>query len=66
MAYTTFENSCGVKPDELPDSEVFTGGTIAGNICWEILSSDESSLVMFDEPFFAFGDSSRIFFSLAP
>ncbi|HLZ68703.1 MAG TPA: hypothetical protein VKV26_02220, partial [Dehalococcoidia bacterium] len=63
VAYSTFDNSCGVIPNELPDSETFTGGTISGNLCWEIRSSDAGSLVMFDNPFLA-GNQSRVYLSL--
>ncbi|MCK9440648.1 MAG: hypothetical protein M0Q13_04420 [Methanothrix sp.] len=48
IGYSTFENSPGVIPDPLPDSEVFTGGSIEGNIAWQIKSSDSGSLVMYD------------------
>lgn len=63
VAYSTFENNCGVIPDELPDSEVFTGGCIEGYVGWEIKSSDAYSLVMYDKPF-SFGETERIYFSL--
>jgi hypothetical protein len=51
VAYSTFENPCGIIPDELPDPEVFTGGVINGNVCWEIRAGEGASLVMFDEPY---------------
>jgi hypothetical protein len=50
VAYSTFEDACGVIPDEIPDSQVFTGGAISGNICWQIKSAD-IALVMFDHGF---------------
>ena len=54
VAYTTFNNSCGVLPEpnlQLNDPQVFTGGTVSGNAaCWEIRSSDAASLAMFYEP----------------
>jgi hypothetical protein len=56
VGYSTFENSAGVIPDPLPDSELFAGGVIEGNIGWEIKSSDADSLVMYDNPL-SFGDS---------
>ena len=46
VAYTTFDNSCGVIPNELPDPELFTSGTIGGAVCWNIASSDADSLVL--------------------
>ncbi len=53
VSYSTFEHSCGVIPDEISDREVFTGGTIRGNVCWEVLSSDAANLLMYDYPFWA-------------
>lgn len=63
VSYSTFENSCGVIPDEISDAEVFTGGTIAGNECWEVRTSDVGSLVMYDGPFLG-NDANRKFFAL--
>jgi hypothetical protein len=64
VGYSTFENSPGVIPDPLPDSEVFSGGEIEGNVGWEIKSSDAYSLVMYDNPI-SFGDSNeRIYMAL--
>jgi hypothetical protein len=63
VSYSTFENGCRVIPDEIPDAEVPTGGTIGGNVCWSIRSSDVSSLLMYDSPSTNRGDS-RIFFLL--
>lgn len=63
VAYTTFSNSCGVIPDALPRSEVFPGGSIAGNLCWQVRASDAGSLVMF----YDVGrgrDAQRIYFAL--
>ena len=38
VVYTTFEHSCGVIPNTLPNSELFAGGTVEGNECWAIAS----------------------------
>jgi hypothetical protein len=48
VEYTTFSNDCGVIPDQITPNQVFTGGTIEGNVCWEVKSSDAPSLVMYD------------------
>ena len=64
VGYSTFENSPGVIPDPLPDSEVFSGGVIEGNIGWEIKSSDASSLVMYDNPISFGGNKDRIYMAL--
>jgi hypothetical protein len=64
VGYSTFENSPGVIPDPLPDSEVFSGGVIEGNIGWEIKSSDASSLVMYDNPVSFGGNKDRVYLAL--
>jgi hypothetical protein len=63
VSYSTFENRCGVIPDEVTDAEVFTRGTIAGNECWAVRSADVGSLVMYDDPFLG-NDANRKFFAL--
>ncbi len=63
VSYSTFEDHCGVIPSEISDAEVFTGGTISGNECWAVRSSDVGSLVMYDDPFLG-NDANRKFFAL--
>ncbi len=63
VVYTTFENSCGVIPNELSDPELFRGGQIEGSECWEVASSDVDSLVMLLEPDFL-SEGKRVWFSL--
>ncbi len=63
VSYSTFSDSCGVIPNELPDAETFTGGTITGNLCWDIRSSDAGSLVLYDNPFLG-GGKPRVYLSL--
>ena len=63
VVYTTFSDSCGVIPNELPDPELFTNGEIEGYECWQIASDDAESLMMFLEPAFL-SDSPRVWFSL--
>lgn len=48
VTYSTFENSCGVIPDELEDPETFKGGTIEGNVCFEVRQEDVAGLLLFD------------------
>lgn len=62
VAYSTFDNTCGVVPNEIPSAETFPGGTLSGDICWEVPASDVGTLLMFDDPF-AF-DAERVYFSL--
>jgi hypothetical protein len=61
VSYTTFERSCGVIPDPLSDTTVFTGGAIEGNVCWQVAASDVASLVMYDAPL---GSDAMTFFAL--
>lgn len=59
-----FDASCGVIPEDIDDSgETFPGGTITGNVCWNIQSTDAESLVMIAEETLTF-DETRVFFSL--
>ena len=64
VSYSTYsDNRCGVIPNDFPSlTEVFSGGTISGNVCWSVKSSDAAALVMFDdEPYEA---SDRVWFTL--
>jgi hypothetical protein len=65
VVYTTFDDSCGVIPDEYPDRETFRGGTSEGNLCWQVRSSDASSLVAFDDADFE-RRPNRPYFALTP
>jgi hypothetical protein len=64
VAYSAFDDRCGVVPGALPDAEVFAGGTIRGNVCWAARPDDAGSLVMYDSPFLG-DDADRVFFALA-
>jgi tetratricopeptide (TPR) repeat protein len=64
IGYSTFENSPGVIPDPIPDSEVFTGGVIQGYVGWEIKSSDANALVMYDNPISVGGNNNRVYMAL--
>ena len=46
VAYTQSENDCGVIPNDFPFSDVFPGGTVTGNVCWEVDSAHTASLLM--------------------
>lgn len=63
VAYDSFE--CGVIPDELDAfTEIFPGGKIEGNVCFDIEAGDADSLVLYAEPLFSFADKDRVFFAL--
>jgi len=38
VGYSTFENSCGVIPDDIDNQsgDVFPGGSVEGNVCYEV------------------------------
>ena len=63
VVYTTFANSYGVIPDDLPDPELFTNGTVEGNVCWEVADDDVDSLQMFLDSGFL-SDTPRTWFAL--
>lgn len=48
IGYRTFTDSCGVIPDRLEDPEVYPGGTITGNLCWQVRSPDAATLTVYD------------------
>ena len=50
VEYRTFTDSCGVIPDDFEDFiRIFPGGELQGNICYEVVSSDINSLVLFGD-----------------
>jgi hypothetical protein len=66
VAYEPFDATCGVIPEDLNDTgETFPGGTVTGNVCWNVESSDATSLVMVAEETFSF-EETRAFLSLDP
>lgn len=64
VSYRTFENGCGVIPNDIPSSEVFPGGMIIANVCFQVQSGDVDSLVLYIEDFFSFDSDSRVYFAL--
>ncbi len=66
-SYEMFNNTCGVYPDDATAiGELFEGGSAEFNVCWQIASADEDSLVMYIEPN-AFGTGVEpVWFSLEP
>jgi hypothetical protein len=64
VSYTTFDPGCGVYPDDYYFAgELFPGRTIEVNVCWQIDSTDEDSLVMYVEPLLS-TDSDPVWFAL--
>ena len=60
VVYGPFDYDCGIIPDEL-DGELYGGGKILGNICFEI-PEDEAGFILIHEP--ESGAESRRFLSL--
>ena len=57
VVYSTFGNSCGVIPDGfLFKGDLLPGGSMTGNICWQVPSAEAGSLIAFvtlnDKPYY--------------
>ncbi len=64
VSYTVFNNTCGVYPGDLYSvTELFPDGSAEFNVCWQIDSQDEGSLVMYVESVLDF-NSQPVWFSL--
>jgi hypothetical protein len=50
VVYSSFEDSCGLIPDEVPDDEVAAGDSVEGHVCWSVPEDEAESLVMVDSP----------------
>jgi len=63
VAYTG-EDTCGVVPGEIEVfSEVFPGGTVAGNLCWSVRNEDADGLVLYAQEAVTL-DGESLFFDL--
>jgi hemolysin type calcium-binding protein len=62
--YLARRNPCGIVPDKLPATEVLSGDTITGNICWQVRSSDVDALLLFDDKLFI--EARRVWLRLTP
>jgi hypothetical protein len=50
VVYSTFGNSCGVIPDDFGmKGDLLPGGSMVGNVCWSVPSSEAGSLIAFIE-----------------
>ena len=66
IVYETFRDRCGIFPDEFPSSsEVFSGGTLEGNECWQIRVADMHSLTLLVDAD-RFNNADRVWFALRP
>lgn len=63
VAYDAFA-TCGVVPDGLDEfRDVFPGGSLEGNLCWEVSEDDADALVLLVDEFSFAGD--RVVFAAA-
>jgi len=63
VAYTG-EDTCGVVPGEIEVfSEVFPGGTVAGNLCWSVRAEDVGGLLLYAQEAVTL-DGEPLFFDL--
>ena len=63
-AYDVFDN-CGMIPDRLDlGKRVSGGGTLVGNLCYEVAEEDVGSLVLYVGPGSQFAEQGAIWFSL--
>lgn len=61
VLHTASENSCGDHSNIIPEElygEIFAGGKIAGNICFEV-RNEASDLILMYEPYWSYGDDRR-------
>jgi hypothetical protein len=59
--YDQLRNGCGIVPDMVPPNLVTPGGSVRGNVCFQVRASDLDSLVLFDnQP----AENDRVYFSL--
>ncbi len=66
VPYLTFVSSCGAIPDPLPEAAVGPGGSVTGNVCWTVRTSDAAALVLYDVPPVQGSDPVRLYFALHP
>lgn len=65
VARDTFDAYCGVFPDPISDAgEAFPDGTVTGNECWSVATTEVDSLMLMVEDSSIFDGSSRTFFAL--
>ena len=63
VAYGAYDGCPWYVPDRLRwTTEVFPGGSVTGNVCWQVRVGDVGSLVMFYDP--VYDRSERRYFSL--
>lgn len=63
VSYDGLTRGCGDIPDYLSTTtDVFTGGTLEGNRCWEVSHADALRLVMYLAP--NWSDDGRVYFAL--
>ena len=62
VAYTTYEDDCGVVPDDpYTVSDIFPDGTVKVNYCWSVKTEDVKNLLIYAEALSASGDDPVFF-----
>ena len=57
-----YSDDCGVVPNEIEDTkDVFSGGSLTGNVCFSVKTSDAPSLLLMTEPGFSLDDTLAFF-----
>lgn len=65
VIYRSTNDSCGVIPDNYSQANrLFAGGSVEGNVCWSVKTSDVATLVLMAQPAFSFSDPGETYFSL--
>jgi hypothetical protein len=61
VVHASRDASCGAVPERITDDPLPAGATVSGNLCWQVLSTEAGTLLLFDRtgltasvgPFFA-------------
>jgi hypothetical protein len=59
--YDQLHNSCGTVPDMVPPNLMTSGGSVRGNVCFTVRTSDIDTLTMFDNQS---TENDRVYFAL--
>jgi hypothetical protein len=66
LAFDQSQADCGVIPDDLFSApEVFPGGRIQGNLCWDVRQAEADSLLLIVKPDYGPAGDQPVFFALS-
>jgi hypothetical protein len=46
VTYDQYQDTCGVFPDPIPSKDVYPGGAIEANVCWQVAVGDAPTLLL--------------------